>query len=269
MQGPVAAARPPRDLGRVHWLGIATLFRREFMRYLRWWFESIGQPILTAVLFAIIFLLAMGDAIESEDGWAAYVFILCGLTVYNGIMHGVSACMYSLAFDKIEGDLPNLLMPPLTPLEFIIGYVLSAVVQSTVTLACTLPLLLLIVGHLPVDPLVAVFFWVCGTLFLAVIGLTMGVLVRKWDQAEAFMYFGLVPLAFLSGMFAPLGDLPEPLAQIARLNPLHPIVDGFRGGIIGVHEQPLWLSAATLVVLISVLSLILHRLIDKGVGLKD
>ncbi|MCA8934432.1 MAG: ABC transporter permease, partial [Rhodospirillaceae bacterium] len=208
------APRAPWPIGRVHWLGIATLYRREAKRYLRWWFEFITQPLVSTGLFVLVFHLALGPEGDEGAGEAAFTYLLPGLLIYSVLMQAAASTLYSLVFDKIEGALADILMPPLTPGEFAAGYLMSALTAAAATAAIVLPIVLLAGLGLPADPLTVAVFATLGCAELALCGIAIATVAKKWDQAEAFVSFGLTPAAFLSGVFAPVSALPDPLPAI-------------------------------------------------------
>ena len=262
------APRAPWPIGRVHWLGIATLYRREAKRYLRWWFEFITQPLVSTGLFVLVFHLALGPEGDEGAGEAAFTYLLPGLLIYSLLMQAAASTLYSLVFDKIEGALADILMPPLTPGEFAAGYLMSALSAAAATAAIVLPIVLLAGLGLPADPLTVAVFATLGCAELALCGIAIATVAKKWDQAEAFVSFGLTPAAFLSGVFAPVSALPDPLPAIIMLNPFHYIVDGFRAGYLGQHDNPVWLNLVVcLAVTAGMLGLCLSML-RRGVGIR-
>lgn len=268
MTAPAPAPRAPWPIGRVHWLGIATLYRREAKRYLRWWFEFITQPLVSTGLFVLVFGLALGPDGEDGAGAAAFAYLLPGLLIYSLLMQAVASTLYSLVFDKIEGALADILMPPLTAGEFAAGYLMSALTAATATAAIVLPIVVLAGLGLPADPLTAGAFALLGCTELALCGIIIAALAKKWDQAEAYVSFGLTPAAFLSGVFAPVNNLPDPLPALIKLNPFHYIVDGFRAGYLGLHDNPVWLNLIVCLVVTGGLLVACLSMLRRGVGIR-
>ena len=238
------------------------------MRYLRWWFEFIAQPLLTTGLFVTIFHFAIGPDADTPAGRTAFQFLLPGLMIYAILMQGASSTLYGLIFDKIEGALSDILMPPLTPGEFIAGFLLSALTSAAISGLIVMPIVGLAGAGLPIAPGTLLTFAVLGATMLALAGIIVSMIAKKWDQTEAFVAFGLTPMVFLSGVFAPIGQLPPPLPTLIGLNPLHYVVDGFRAGYVGVHENPLWLNLLVAAGVTLVLLAITARMLARGTGFR-
>ena len=269
MTAPVASPLPPRAIGVIHWLGIATLYRREMIRYTRWWFESIANPVVSTGLFVLVFALAFGDDLETEEGWLAFQYLLPGLAVYSMLAQAVEATLFSLCFDKIEGNVTDILMPPLAPLEFVIAYLMSALTSAIVTGALLLPILLTVAGTGPANLVLVVVFGIGGAMMLALAGFIVALLAKKWDQAEAFMAFVMTPAVFLSGVFAPVDRLPDPLPFLVQLSPVYAVVDGFRAGAIGVHDGDLLRNGLVVAATVAGLMVIARQMVARGIGLRD
>ena len=269
MTAPVASPLPPRAIGAIHWLGIATLYRREMIRYTRWWFESIGNPVISTGLFVLVFALAFGDDLETGAGWSAFQYILPGLALYSMLAQAVEATLFSLCFDKIEGNVTDVVMPPLAPLEFVVAYLMSALTAATVTGALLLPMLLAVAGTWPVSLPLVLAFGLGGAAMMALAGFIVALLAKKWDQAEAFMAFVMTPAVFLSGVFAPVDRLPDPLPFLVQLSPIYAAVDGFRAGAIGVHDGDPLRNGLVVAAAVAMLMLIARQMVARGIGLRD
>lgn len=265
------AARPPRPLiavGRVHWLGLWTLFRREQMRFLRDLADAIGAP-LSALLFLLVFAVALGPARAEATGQDLMGFLLPGLVLMTVVLRAAEGAVFSITFDKLEGILSDVLMPPMGPLEIVGAYVLSAILLG---LSAGLPVLLVAVLVFDMglaQPLLALVFAVLACVMLGLTGILVAVLAQRWDHVAAFLSLGLMPATFLSGVFAPVEAMPRWLELLARANPIFYVVDGFRTACIGAASSPLAVNLAVCVAVCAGLCWLCLRVFATGWRVKD
>ena len=267
-----AAVAPPRlpvrRVGPVHWLGVFTLLRREVLAALRWWPETVFGPVVSTLLYVAVFAAALGPDFASIEGAAAFDFILPGVIAFAVMSRSLENTLFAILFDKIEGTISDTLMPPLSPAEWVAGYALSGLLGGTVTGGLIIAVVVPLTGMPIHDPLLVVVFGAATAVLLALIGILVAIFCEKWDQAAAFQGFVFVPLAFLSGVFAPIDRLPDALAGLLRVNPLYFAVDGFRGAAIGIHAEPLWLSLGVVAVAITAASGLSLYLVGSGYKLR-
>jgi len=251
---PAGAARPVRRFGAVHWLGLATLFRREFRAYLKEWRETVVAPTFSTLLYVAVFAVASGEAVggETAAAWAGpgglLPFLAPGLIVYVVILRAAEATVYSITFLKVERLVGDILMPPLAAWEVAAGYALAGTASGLVTGLPCLVALLLAAGTGVADPALLALVLLLGAFLLAAAGTLVGLWAEKWDQAAAFFGFLLIPVTFLSGVFAPVALLPEPLAAVVGLNPVYYAIDAARIAFGGAGAEPVGHSLAVLAV---------------------
>ncbi len=264
----ILAPRLPRPFGRVHWLGAATLVRRELWRFLKDWPETVLAPTFSAVLYVVVFVLALGPDGENPEGAAVVSFILPGLVMFTVLVRSVETTTFSLAFDRIEGILPDVLMPPLSARELAGAYATAGAVSGLITgIPCMVTVWLIF--DLPLaQPPVALAFAGIGALMMAMMGILVGLWAYKWDRVEAAFAFLLVPLLFLSGTFIPADALPTPLDWVARSNPIFYVIDGFRGAVLGESTVPPLMGLAIGTAACAGLTLLAAHLVGRGWRLK-
>jgi len=267
--GLVAAPRPPRALGPVHWRGIATLVRRELARHLRFWPESVIGPAVSMLLYLLVFALALGPDRATAEGEAVLTFIAPGLVLFSIMMQSGQAITFSLIFDKLEGMIADLLAAPLMPSELAAAHAAAGALAGLVTGTPVLLALIPVLGLAPVRPLLALAVAALSALMMALFGLLAGLWAKKWDHVAAVYGFAVLPVAFLSGLFAPADALPAPLDTAVRASPLFYALDAFRGAVTGAHAAPLWLSLAVLGGTTALLWLACNRLVRRGYSLKS
>lgn len=252
MTRPAGAARPIRRYGPVHWRGLATLFQREFRTYLKDWLETMVAPTFSILLYVAVFAIAAGEAGAGAIAWAGpgglLRFLAPGLVVYVVVLRAAEATVYSLTFLKVERLVGDILMPPLSAWEVAAAYALAGTASGLVTGTPCLVALLLIADVAIADPLLLGLTLLLGAFLLAVAGTLVGLWAQNWDQAAAFFGFLLMPVTFLSGVFAPVALLPDPLARLVALNPIYYAIDAARIAFGGVGVEPLGRSLTILAV---------------------
>ncbi|HET8726740.1 MAG TPA: ABC transporter permease [Alphaproteobacteria bacterium] len=265
-----AAVRPaaPRAIGRVHWMGLWTLYAREMRRYLKEWLETIVASGFSTILYLAVFAFALGPDRDTPEGQAVLAFILPGLVLFAILNRAAETTVFSIVFDKLEGMIVDVQMPPLTPSEVTAAYALAGTATGLITGLPIVLVAILFFGLRVEDPALFVLFGAGGALMLSLTGILVGIWSRKWDHAAAFFGFVLIPLTFVSGLFAPIEDLPEPLALAVRMNPIFYVIDGFRAACIGLHSAPVALSAVIVLAVSAGLWIVCDRLIASGWRMK-
>ena len=238
----VPAPRLDRRFGRVHWLGIASLAGRDLGRVLKEWPETILAPVFSTLVYIAVFALALGPDRESAAGAAALTFALPGLVALALVQRAIETTAYSLVFDKMEGSIADVLMPPLSSAELTLGYVLAGMAAGLLTGAIVLAVVLAAFAIVPAMPLVAAAFAGLGAMMVTLAGILIGITAVKWDHVAAWFVFAVGPVTMLSGVFAPVDALPAPLDTLMQVNPVFYLIDGFRAGVLGAGTAPVWLS---------------------------
>lgn len=269
MTVPIAgAARPPRAVGRINWRGFATLLRRELTRYAKGWVETIVGSAFSTLLYLLVFSLALGPDGESLPGRAAISYVLPGLVLFAILTRSGETTVFSIVFDKLEGMIADVLTPPLSSVEMTAAYALSGMISGLVTGAPVIGFAILVLDMPVLIPLAAIGFAMAGALCLALTGVIVGLWAEKWDHVSAFFGFLFIPLTFVSGLFAPVDRLPMAAQWVVLANPVHYVIDGFRGATLGVHLVPLWLDGLIAAATVLILWTLSARLIGRGWKLK-
>ncbi|MGR3272556.1 multidrug ABC transporter permease [Thalassococcus profundi] len=235
-----SAPFPPeqRRFGRVNWLGLFTLAEREVLRFANVWTQTLLAPLVTAGLFLVIFTIAIGPQRGEVMGVAFTTFIAPGILTMTVIQNAFANTSSSIVISKVQGNIVDTLMPPLSGAEMVLGYLAGGVARGLfvgVTIALAL---LVFLGIVPAHPLLALGFIVIGGAFMSGLGMIAGIYANKFDQMAAITNFIVTPLAFLSGTFYSVEALPAGLREITHANPVFYIIDGVRFGIIGVSDSP-------------------------------
>ena len=265
---PVAAPRPPRAIGRVHWRGVGTLFARELRRYFSEWPETIVGSAFVSVLYIAVFTFALGPDRGSAAGAAVLRFIVPGLVLFAIVQRAAETTVFTIVFDKLEGIISDVLMPPLAPSELVAAYALAGAASGLITGVPVVAAALLLFDMPVASPALLLAFAVTGALMMSLTGILVGLWAEKWDHVSAFFAFLLIPLTFLSGVFAPVDGLPGPLPEIVRLNPIFFVIDGFRAAALGIRSAPVGLSLAVTTATVVALWLACDLLFRRGWKLK-
>jgi len=256
-----------RQVGTVNWRGLAALYRREVHRFLKVFVQTIGAPVIMSVLFFAIFDFALGDA-EISGGVAFLAFLAPGLIMMSMVQNAFANSASSLMTSKIQGNIVDMLMPPLSSLELVIGFTAGGITRGLAVGVATGLVLWCGVALRIHDAGAIVLFALLATAMLAVAGLIAGVLAEKFEHVSAVSNFLVVPLSFLSGTFYSLDALPPFWQAVAHANPFFYAIDGFRFGFIGRADADPLLGLAVLAGVNLLLLATAWRLLASGYRLK-
>jgi ABC-2 type transport system permease protein len=236
----------PRALGPVNWLGLWTLYVKEVRRFGKVATQTIIAPVVTTLLFLAIFALALGGSSREVGGVPFTQFLAPGLIMMAVAQNAFANTSSSIMISKIQGNIVDMLMPPLSPGELTLAFAAGGVTRG---LAVGLAVALAMAVFVPVElrhVAYVLFHAVAASLMLSLIGVLAGIWAEKFDHMAAITNFVITPFAFLSGTFYSVERLPEFWKMAAHLNPFFYMIDGFRYGFIGHSDAPLWLGAAVL-----------------------
>lgn len=237
MHSPTQYAQGDRRFGRINWLGLQTLARREILRFLNVWTQTLAAPLVTGGLFLVIFSIAIGPQRGEVMGVPFTTFIAPGILMMTVIQNAFANTSSSLVISKVQGNIVDTLMPPLSAGELVLGYLAGGIARGAIVALCLALALWLALGIVPAHPLAALAFVLLGAAFLSALGLLAGIYANKFDQMAAITNFIVTPLAFLSGTFYSVESLPPGLYQVTHLNPVFYLIDGARWGMIGVSDS--------------------------------
>ncbi len=249
MTAPAPAAPPvPRRYGAVNWIGLWTLIARECRRFTKVGTQTIAAPVTTTLLMLAVFALALGGAVRQAGGVPFAEFLAPGLIIMAMTQNAFANTSSSIVIAKVQGNIVDSLMPPLSAAELTLGFALGGVVRGVVVGAavalCLAPFVTL---HVHSAGFV-VFHGLAASLLLSLLGLLGGIWSQKFDHIAAVTNFVVTPLAFLSGTFYTLDRLPEPWHPIALFNPFFYMIDGFRYGMLGHADGGLATGVAVMLI---------------------
>jgi len=247
--------------------GWTTLLYKELLRFWKVSFQTIAAPVLTSLLYLLIFSHVLETRVSVFGGRVGYTqFLVPGLVMMAVLQNAFANSSSSLIQSKITGNLIFVLLPPLSPGEFYAAYVLAAMARG---LAVGLGVLLVTLWFAPAvaapaHPLWAILFALLGSLILATLGLIAGIWADKFDQLAAFQNFIIVPLTFLSGVFYSIQSLPPFWQVVSHFNPFFYMIDGFRYGFFGLSDASPLLCLAVVGASAALLAALAIRLLARG-----
>ena len=257
-----------RRFGRVNWLGMYTLIRREIVRFMTVWNQTIAAPLVTAGLFLAVFSLAIGPRRGDVMGVPFIDFLAPGILMMTVIQNAFANTSSSILVSKVQGNVVDMLMPPLSPGELNAAFAFGGVTRGVVV-AIASAIVISFFAPMGVSHWWAVLFFVlAASLALALMGVLAGVWAEKFDHMQAVTNFIITPLAFLSGTFYSVERLPEVARGISSYNPFFYMIDGFRYGFTGHADGSITTGVIVLVALNAVLWGLCHYVFKKGYRLK-
>ena len=224
--------------------GWQTLLYKETLRFWKVGFQTVAAPVLTALLYLLIFGHVLSDRVKVYDQISYTAFLVPGLVMMSVLQNAFANSSSSLIQSKIMGSLVFVLLTPLSHWSWFIAYVGSSMARG---LCVGLGVFVVTVGFTHVSfaaPLWILVFALLGAGMLGALGLIAGLWAEKFDQMAAFQNFIIMPMTFLSGVFYSIHSLPDFWQGVSHLNPFFYMIDGFRYGFFGVSDVSPWLSLA-------------------------
>ena len=272
-QSPIWVRTPPGEpvLHGVNWGGLKTLYIKEVRRFFKVQMQTVWAPAITTLLYLAIFTLALGSGGRTVMGVPFADFIAPGLIVMAMIQNAFANASFSLLVGKMQGNIVDYLMPPLSTGELIAGLVGAAVTRAfLVGFAVWLAMLLWPgVSVKAVNPLWAFWFGLMGALMLSFMGLLTSLWADKFDHAAAVTNFVVTPLSLLSGTFYSVEQLAPTFQAISHANPFFYVISGFRYGFLGISDSPILIGALGLLALNIALWALCYSLLQRGWKIKN
>jgi len=249
-------------------VGFQTLLYKETLRFWKVATQTVAAPILTAMLYLLIFGHVLEGRIEVYKGVSYTAFLIPGLVMMSVLQNAFANSSSSLIQSKITGNLVFILLPPLSHWEIISAYVLAAVVRG-LAVGAGVFIVTAWFAHLSfVAPLWILVFALLGAGILGTMGVIAGIWAEKFDQLAAFQNFLIMPLTFLSGVFYSIHSLPAFWLTVSHFNPFFYMIDGFRHGFFGQSDISPWTSLTIVSVFFVVLATIAINLLKRGYKLR-
>jgi ABC-2 type transport system permease protein len=258
----------PRDIGTVNWIGLWTLYQREVYRFLKVYTQTIAAPVVTTLLFYAVFALALGGVVRMAGSVPFLVFLGPGLIVMAMAQNAFANTSSSMVISKVQGNIVDVLMPPLSPLEMAVAYVGGGVTRGMLVGVVTGVAIWAFVPLGIHSPGYILFHGLMASMMLAQLGMIGGIWSEKFDHIAAFTNFVVTPLTFLSGTFYSVDRLPPTFWWLAHFNPFFYMIDGFRYGFIGQSDGTLAIGVAVMLGINAALGVLLLRMLSTGYKLK-
>ena len=248
--------------------GFPTLLYKEVLRFWKVSFQTVAAPVLSAILYLIVFAHALASHVQAFPGVTYVQFLVPGLAMMAMLQNSFANSSSSIIQSKITGNIVFILLPPLAAGEIFAAYLLAAMVRGIAVGAGVFAATLWLVPIPIANPLWAIAFALVGCGMLGTMGIIAGVWSEKFDQLAAFQNFLVMPLTFLAGVFYSLHSLPDGWQAVSKLNPFFYAIDGFRYGFFGQSDVSPWKSLAIATAAFAVLSWLTLNLLRRGYKLR-
>lgn len=252
----------------VRFAGFRTLLYKEILRFWKVSFQTVGAPVLTAVLYLLIFSHVLDRHVTVYGDVPYTVFLVPGLVMMSVLQNAFANTSSSLIQSKITGNIVFMLLPPISYREFFAAYVLAAIVRGTFVGVGVIAVSLLMVSLPVVAPGWIIAFALLGGAILASFGMIAGIWADKFDQLSAFQNFLIMPLTMLSGVFYSIHSLPPVWQTVSHLNPFFYMIDGFRYGFFGQSDVSPWISLGVVLACFVVLAVLTLSMLARGYKLR-
>ena len=261
-------AQGARRFGLVNWVGLWTLYLREVRRFWKVVFQTVGAPVVTTLLFLAIFSLALGGLRPDIGGTPFTSYLAPGLVIMAMLQNAFANTSSSLLIGKVQGNVVDILMPPLSAGELTTAIALGGLTRGLVVGVFTFLGMTFFVDFTLSNIWAVLYFAVSGSLLMSFMGMLVGIWAEKFDHMQAITNFIITPLTFLSGTFYSVDQLPEPAQVFSSFNPFFYMIDGFRYGFIGQPEGNLVVGGLLLAALNIILWVSCYIMFDRGYRIK-
>lgn len=258
-----------RRFGLINWIGFWTLYKKEVLRFLIVWIQTLLSPIISSLLFLGVLAVAIGDGRSDMLGYPFITFLAPGLIAMQIIQQAFSHSSSSFMIGKIQGNIVDILYAPLSASEVTIAVALAATTRSFM-----IGLVSLIVFYFLVDIEIksfsaVIFYTFISSFILGSVGVIAGLWAEKFDHMATVTNFIIIPLSFLSGTFYTIENLPQFLQTISKCNPFFYMIDGFRYSFLEKSDGSIFVGSVYLTILAILLWFISYLLYKKGYKIKS
>jgi ABC-2 type transport system permease protein len=271
MSGRSAADRAipqVRRFGAINWIGLWTLYYREVRRFVKVATQTVLAPLVTTLLYLAIFVLAIGNPAHRIGDVPFQSFLAPGLIMMAMVQNAFANTSSSIMISKIQGNIVDTLMPPLSPGELTCGFALGGMTRGLAVGFVMWGAMTFLVPVAVHNLLFVLFHAVAASLMLSLLGIIGGIWSEKFDHLAAVTNFIITPFAFLSGTFYSIGGLPPFWYGVAQLNPFFYMIDGFRYGFTGHADGSLAAGLIVLTIVDVLLWTLAYRMFARGYRLK-
>ncbi len=264
-----ADQQPERTIASVNWIAFKTLVVKEIRRFMRIWVQTIVPPAVSAVLYMMIFGKLIGSRIGVMDGHSYIDFVVPGIIMMAVITNSYSNAVSSFFSAKFQQHIEEILIAPVHNWVILLGFVVGGVCRGLAVGALVAAVSLFFTDISVENPLVTLLVVVLTSTLFAIGGVINSVYAQSFDDISIIPNFVLTPLTYLGGIFYSVKLLPDFWYNVSLINPVLYMVNGFRYGILGSSDFPIWWSFLVILIFILLLSAIALHLMNKGVGIKS
>ena len=264
-----ADQQPELTIASVNWIAFKTLVVKEIRRFMRIWVQTIVPPAVSAVLYMMIFGKLIGSRIGVMDGHSYIDFVVPGIIMMAVITNSYSNAVSSFFSAKFQQHIEEILIAPVHNWVILLGFVVGGVCRGLAVGALVAAVSLLFTDISVENPLVTLLVVVLTSTLFAIGGVINSVYAQSFDDISIIPNFVLTPLTYLGGIFYSVKLLPDFWYNVSLINPVLYMVNGFRYGILGSSDFPIWWSFLVILIFILLLSAIALHLMNKGVGIKS
>ena len=258
-----------RRFGLVNWIGIYSLYVKEVSRFLIVWAQTLLSPLVSSLLFLSVLTLALGNDRGNVLGYSFISFLAPGLIVMSIVQQSFSHSVSSLMIGKIQGNIIDTLLAPLSAIEVTLAIIFAAVTRGLVILIISIVVFSLIV-EIHIHSIFHIFIGAfLGSFILGALGFITGLWAEKFDHTATVTNFIITPLSFLSGVFYSIERLPNFFQSISKINPFFYIIDICRFGFLGVSDGSIGFGLVYLIILSIIVWLISYYLYKIGYKIKS
>jgi len=263
-----------RRFGAVNWLGLRTLYVKEVRRFMKVGTQTVVAPVVSTLLFLVVFTQAFGAARPAVNGVPFVEFLAPGLIMMAVLTNAFTNSSSSIIIGKVQGSIVDVLMPPLSSAELMVAFVAGAATRGLlvgfITALASAGFMAANGAPMTIETFSTVlYFSFAAAIIFSTLGVVGGVWADKFDHLAAVSNFVIMPLTFLSGTFYSIDRLPEPFRSASKYNPVYYLIDGFRSGFTGHAESNLAIGVAITLGLMLALGALALQLFRSGYKLKD
>ncbi len=249
--------------------GWQTLLFKEISRFWKVAFQTVAGPVLTAMLYLLIFGHALESHVKVYDTVSYTAFLVPGLAMMSVLQNAFANSSSSLIMSKVMGNLVFLLLTPLSYWNWFVAYVGASVVRGLVVGLGVFAVSAFYADLSMVAPMWVIAFAVLGSALMGALGVIAGLWAEKFDQLAAFQNFIVMPMTFLSGVFYSIHSLPPFWQRVSHFNPFFYMIDGFRFGFFGISDVSPWLSLSVVASALMLVSVIAIALLKTGYKIRS
>ncbi len=249
-------------------IGMWTLFKKEILRFWKVSFQTVAAPVITALLYLLIFSHVLESHVQVYPGISYTAFLIPGLMMMSLLQNSFANSSSSLIQAKVMGNIVFLLLTPLAYWEVFLAFLAAAIIRGIVVGGCVWLVSLFYIDLPVAHPFLILAFAVLGGGMLGALGIIAGIWAEKFDQMAAFQNFIIMPLSFLSGVFYSIHSLPPFWQKVSHLNPFFYMIDGFRYGFFGTGDIDPTVSLAMVAVSFLALSVLTLQMLKSGYKLR-